>query len=145
MTSEPQWKPFAEPWRRTILRNGTIVLAIALGVGLATRQVAAVVFASVVALWFTLGGHVLEVMYRNQLRPRIGGRAPVRAATRLVYWFAGGSALYAGAVATLAILTSRNAAPWPWWMGGVLFAGLELVVHLTLTARGQPSFYNGLG
>jgi hypothetical protein len=145
MAIETRWKPFAEPWRTTALRTGTIALAIGLGVGLYTRQFAAVFLASVLALWFTLGGHVLEVLFRNQLRPRSGGGAPVLAVTRLAYWFAGGSALYAGALATRAILTGRGAVPWPWWTGGVAFVALELVVHLLLHARRQPSFYNGRG
>lgn len=145
MTVRRRWKPFAERWRTTALRTGTIALAIGLGVGFYTRQLSMVLLASVLALWFTLGGHVLEVLFRNRLRPRIGDQAPVLAVTRLVYWFAGGSVLYAGALATRALLTGRSAVPWPWWTGGVAFMGLELVVHLVLHARGQPSFYNGLG
>jgi hypothetical protein len=145
MAFETDWKPFAEPWRTTAVRNGTIAAAIGLGVGLYTSQFAAGFLASVLALWFTLGGHVLEVLFRNRLRPRIGGGAPVHAVTRLVYWFGGGSLLYAGALTTRAILTGRGAVPWPWWAGGVAFVGLELVVHLLLLARGQPSFYNGRG
>jgi hypothetical protein len=145
MVTETRWRPFTEPWRITALRTGTIALAIGLGVGLYTRQFAMVFLASVLALWFTLGGHVLEVVFRNQIRPRIGGSATVLAVTRLVYWFGGGSALYAGALATRVILTSHGAVSWPWWTGGVAFVGLELVVHLLLHARRQPSFYNGRG
>jgi len=33
----------------------------------------------------------------------------------------------------------------PWWIGGLGFIGLELVVHLVLQLRGRPSFYNGRG
>lgn len=143
--NDTEWKPFAEPWQKTAVRNGTIAAAIGLGVGLFTRHLAAGFLAAVMALWFTLGGHVLEVLFRNRLQPRIGGGAPVQALTRLVYWFLGGSALYAGALATRAILTHREAVHWPWWVGGLAFVGLELVVHLLLFARGQPSFYNGRG
>jgi hypothetical protein len=32
-----------------------------------------------------------------------------------------------------------------WWVGGVAFIGIELVVHLALQVRGRPSFYNGRG
>jgi hypothetical protein len=145
MAIETDWKPFAEPWHATAVRNGTIAVAIGLGVGLYTRRFAAGFLASVLALWFTLGGHVLEVLFRNRLQPRIGAGAPVHAVTRLAYWFGGGSVLYAGAIATRAILTGRGAVRWPWWAGGVAFVGLELVVHLLLFARGQPSFYNGRG
>lgn len=73
------------------------------------------------------------------------GTAPVQAVARIVYWFAGGSVLYAGALATRAILTGHGAVPWPWWTGGVAFVGLELLIHLLLNARGKPSLYDGRG
>jgi hypothetical protein len=31
------------------------------------------------------------------------------------------------------------------WTGGILFVGVELLIHVLLQARGQPSFYNGRG
>jgi hypothetical protein len=33
---------------------------------------------------------------------------------------------------------------WPaWWLGGVGFVGLELLVHLVMQMLGRASFYNG--
>jgi hypothetical protein len=32
-----------------------------------------------------------------------------------------------------------------WWVAGVAFIGLELVVHLLMHSRGRGSFYNGRG
>jgi hypothetical protein len=47
---------------------------------------------------------------------------------------------------TAMALTGFRPAQWPaWWLGGLAFIGLELVVHLVLQLRGQPSFYNGRG
>lgn len=145
MAIQTRWEPFVEPWRATALRTGAIALAIGVGVGLYKRQLAAVPLATLLALWFTLGGHFVEVLFRNQLRHRSGGQASVQAAARLVSWFIGGSALFAGALTTRAILTGQGAVPWPWWTGGVAFVVLELLVHLLLHARGQPSFYDGRG
>jgi hypothetical protein len=138
-------EPFAEPWRVTALRTGTIAVAIGVGVGLYQRQLAAVPIATLFALWFTLGGHFVELIIRNHLQRRLRGDAPLRVVTRLAFWFAGGSALYAGALTTRAIVTGHGGVRWPWWAGGAAFAGLELVVHLFLYARGLPSFYNGRG
>ena len=138
-------EPFTEPWRATALRTGTIALAVGVGVGLYTRQPAAVPAAALIALWFTLGGHLVEVLFRNQLRHYILEHAPLQAVARLVYWFIAGSTLYAGALATRAILTGRGAPPWPWWTAGSAFVGLELAVHLLLYARRQPSVYDGRG
>jgi|SRR5215470_18735536 len=145
MSTRTRWQPVSEPWSATALRTGTIALAIGVGVGLYERQLAAVPVTTLTALWFTLGGHFVEVLMRNTLRHRIAGHTAVQVVARLVYWFAGGSVLYAGALATRAILTGRGAVPWPWWTGGILFVALELLVHLFLHARGQPSFYDGRG
>jgi hypothetical protein len=144
-TTQPHWEPFVEPWRTTVRRAGLLALAIGVGVGLYARQLATVPLVTLIALWFTLGGHFLEVLLRNQLRQRISGQAAVQALVRIACWFAGGSVLYEGALATRAILTGRGAVPWPWWMGGIAFVGIELLVHLLLYVRGQPSFYDGRG
>jgi hypothetical protein len=138
-------EPFSEPWRATALRTGSLALAIGAAVGLSERRLAAIPLTTLLALWFTLGGHFAEVLFRNRLRARIRGRGLVQAGARLIYWFGAGSALYAGALATRAILTGQGTVPWPWWTGGVLFVALELVVHVLLLARGQPSFYDGRG
>lgn len=145
MSGVPTGEPFTEPWRTTVFRTGGIALAIGLGVGLYQSNLAAVPIATIVALWFTLGGHFVEVLMRNRLRQRLDERATVQAVARLIYWLAAGSLLYAGALATRSILTGRSAVVWPWWVGGVFFVGVELVVHLLLFARGQPSFYDGRG
>lgn len=98
--------------------------------------------ASVLALWFSLGGHWVELWFLNWLRPRIPDEWGWRAAVRLAVWFAGGTILTIGMRATALALTGT--AFWPlWWSGGILFIGVELVVHLVLQLRGRPSFYNG--
>jgi hypothetical protein len=145
MTTQTAPEPFSEPWRATALRTGSLALAIGIAVGLYERRLAAVPLTTLLALWFTLGGHVAEVWFRNHLRQRIAGQVPVQAVARLLYWFGVGSVLYAGALATRAILTGRGIASWPWWTGGVLFVGLELLAHLLLLTRRQPSFYDGRG
>ena len=135
---------FAEPWRATALRTGGIALAIGSGVGLYERQIAVIPLATLLALWFTFGGHLVEVVYRNRLGPGIGPPG-LRALARLIYWAVAGSALYAGALGTRSILTARGPVPWPWWTGGVAFVAVELLIHLLMRARGQPCFYDGRG
>ena len=145
MTSQTLREPFAEPWPATAVRTGSIALAIGIGVGLYKQQLAVVPLTTLLALWFTLGGHFVEVLFRNQLRHRISGQAALQTLARLLTWFVGGSALYGGALVTRAILTDRGAVTWPWWTGGALFVGLELLIHLLLRARRQSSFYDGRG
>lgn len=138
-------QPVAESWGTTLRRNGVLALAIGAGAGLSDRRLAVVAPVTLVALWFTIGGHFVELLFRNRLGPRIGGSREGLAVTRLVYWFIGGSVLFAAALATRRLLTGPAPTLWPWWAGGALFVGAELGVHLLLRARGQPSFYDGRG
>ncbi len=136
---------FSEPWHTTALRTGAIALAIGIGVALYRRRVSLVPWITLAALWFTLGGHFVELLFRNRLGPLIDGSPPRHALVRVPYWFVGGSVLYAGALTTRTILSGRGPVPWPWWTGGVLFVAAELLIHLVMRARGQPSFYDGRG
>ena len=137
-------EPVTEPWRATARRTGSIALAVGLGAGLYQGRVVVVPLVTLAALWFSLGGHFAEVFFLDRLGQRIAGRA-AQVGVRLVYWFVAGSVLYAGALATVAILGGRGASRWPWWAGGVFFVALELAVHSLLRARGLPSFYDGRG
>ena len=148
MISPPPFPLFTEPWRITVRRTGLLALAIGSGAGLWRRQFVVVPVATLLALWFTLGGHFVELLYRNQLRHRIGRLRLAQAVARLATWFVGGSALYGGALATWVIVTGHPTFVGfvrSWWWGGVLFVGLELVAHGLLRARRQPSFYDGRG
>ena len=136
--------PFSEPWHVTALRTGSLALAVGVGTGVYKRQLPLVPLVTVLALWFTLGGHYLELAFRNQLSTRIGSH-PWRTIARLAYWFAAGSVLYVGARATFASLTGRSLRAWPWWAAGVGFIAAELGIHLLVRARKLDSFYNGLG
>lgn len=136
--------PFSEPWRTTVLRTGSIALGIGLGVGLYQRHLAVVPVVTLLALWFTLGGHYVELLFRNRLGPLLASPRS-RTLARLGYWFLGGSVLYVLALATRAVFTGQRAVSWPWWTGGVLFAAVELLIHLLMRARQQPSFYDGRG
>ena len=136
--------PFSEPWRTTALRTGSIALGVGLGVGLYQRHLAVVPLVTLLALWFTLGGHYVELLFRNLLGPLLTSPGP-RDLVRLVYWFVGGSVLYALALVTRGIFTGQRAVSWPWWTGGVLFLAVELLIHLLMRVRQQPSFYDGRG
>lgn len=135
---------FQEPWTTTAVRTLSLAAAIALGVALVTRRADALLVAFAAALWFTLGGHFVELLFRNALGPGITSAA-VRAEARLGYWFAAGSLLYLGASATATALSGRRVLALAWWIGGLGFVGAELIVHLALRARRLPSFYDGRG
>ena len=135
---------FSEPWGRTLGRTVGLALAIGFGVALYQRRPTLAPITALLALWFTLGGHFIELWCRNGLRPMLPNRALALIA-RLAAWFVGGSALYGGALATRSLLTGRPAPPWPWWSGGVFFIAAELLIHSWLLGRGQPSAFDGRG
>lgn len=98
-------------------------------------------------LWPSLGGHFVELLYLNWLRPRIAASRGVQIGARPIVWFVGGILLGIGMALTampaarqFAISVSR------WWVAaGFAFIGIELVAQLALQLRGRPSFCTGRG
>ena len=131
---------YAEPWSITLRRTVGLALAIGIGVGLVQRRLWLVPIAALLALWFTLGGHFVDLFCWNVLSPMIPN-PKFRVWARLAAWFVGGTALYAGVLGTRWLLTHRGPPSWPWWTGGAFFIAAELIAHLLLLLRGQPSVY----
>jgi hypothetical protein len=154
---ESHWQPVREPLRSTLLRNCAIAAVAGAVVAHYWGGLARWPLTTLLALWPALGGHWVEIWFLNWLRPRIGTRtteafrdvggqsriSPARVwqvVARIAVWFVGGTLLGLGMLLTV------RPAHWPaWWLGGVCFIGIELVVHVGLQLRGRPSFYNGLG
>ncbi len=144
MTS--QWQPYREPLRTTILRTG--IIAIVVGAVLARwwGGLSRWPMATLLVLWLSFGGHWVEVWFLNWLRPRLSSARGVQAAARVGVWLVGGAGLAVGMGLTAMALAGFRPAHGPaWWLGGLGLIGIELVIHLVLQLRGQPSFYNGRG
>lgn len=142
---QPPIEPFTEPWHATALRTGGLALLVGAGAGLGVRRPAMIPLITLLALWFTLGGHFFELLFRNQLRRYLGDSAALPALARVAFWFATGVLLFGCAQATRALLTGRTTVPISWWLVGSGFVGVELLIHLGLRVRGLPSIYNGRG
>ena len=100
--------------------------------------------ATLLVLWPSFGGHWVEVWFLNWLRPRVSSTPGVQAAARVLVWFAGGSLLSLGMRLTASAFVQWQSPQWlTWWLGGVAFVGIELLMHLFMQLRGGPSFYNG--
>jgi hypothetical protein len=140
------WPPHREPLRRTAARTVTIALIAGAVLALSWGGLRRWPLATLMVLWFSFGGHWVELWFLNWLRPRLSGGRPAQVAGRLATWFAGGSALGLGMALTAMFLGGlRQSHLPPWWVGGVAFIGFELVVHLMLQLRGYPNFYDGRG
>jgi hypothetical protein len=134
-----------ESFRHAVARNVTIASVVGLLFAWQRRDLALLAPVAALALWFSLGGHYVELVFLKGLRPRLPQHRPAQALARLLVWFGGGALLYGGIAITARALPIGALAPRPWWFGGALFIGLELVVHALLALRGRPNFYNGRG
>ena len=136
---------FAEPLRRTLVRN--VSLAAGVGALLALQRHSLRLFLPVaaLALWFSLGGHYVELAFLNSLRVRLSQGRLTQVALRLLVWFAGGVVLYVLMAASARVLPLEAPPLGMWWYGGVLLIGVELAVHGLLAVRGRPNFYSGRG
>jgi hypothetical protein len=97
------------------------------------------------ALWFSFGGHWVELFFLNWFRPRLPSARWAQVTGRVFTWLIGGTLLLVGARTTVVFLSWQAMRLPPWWLGGLGFLGLELLVHALLSLRGHPNFYNGLG
>jgi hypothetical protein len=99
---------------------------------------------SLLMLWPSFGGHWVEILFLNWLRPRIPAGRGVQIAARVLVWFIGGTGLAIFMVLTAMALPGFRTRHWhAWWIGGLGFIGIELVAHLVLQFRGRPNLYNG--
>jgi hypothetical protein len=144
MTS--QWQPYREPLHTTLLRTGIIAIVVGAVLARFWGGLARWPVTTLLVLWPSFGGHWVEVLFLNWLRPRLSAARPVQVAARIGVWFVGGAILALGVSLTAMVLTGFQPAHWPaWWLGGLAFIAIELLVHLTLQFRRRPNFYNGRG
>ena len=102
--------------------------------------------ATLLVLWVSFGGHWVELWFLNWLRPRLPVARVVQVGARLGVWFVGGIGLGLGMAMTARLLGGLRPGRWAaWWLGGLGFIGVELIVHLFLQLRGRRNFYDGRG
>ena len=140
------WAPYREPLSATLLRTGSIALVVGGIVAWRLRRPDAWLLVATLVLWFSFGGHWVELWFLNWLRPRIADARSIQVIARVVVWFIGGMCLGAGSVITMRQfpLTDAVTSP-PWWVAGVVFIAVELIVHAVLAMRQRPNFYSGNG
>ena len=77
---------FREPLRVTLLRTGLIGLVVGVIAASAQRRPASWPQWTAAALWFSFGGHWIELFFLNWLRPRLAPARWVQVIGRLVTW-----------------------------------------------------------
>ncbi len=138
------WQPYHEPLHVTLVRTGLVGLVLGLIVARLQSQRASWPQWTAFALWFSFGGHWVELFFLNWLRPRLASARWVQVTGRLFTWLVGGTLLMVGSRITAASFSGQSLRLPAWWLGGPVFLCLELLVHALPQLRGQPNFYNGL-
>src|SRR3954452_5719928 len=141
-----EWQPYREPLRVTLTRTVTIAVVGGALVALSGGRLQRWPAFSLLMLWPAFGGHWIDLLFLNGLRPHLPERRAIQRSARVAVWFAGGVVLAAGVQLTARLLFERSRLPWlTWAIAGAVFVAIELVAHAALQLRGRPSFYNGLG
>lgn len=137
--------PFRERLAQTVGRTFTIALIPSIVIGLRTQNVAVTVTGFLAGLWFSFGGHWVEMLWLEQLRTRINPSRPIQILCRIGFWFAAGCALTFFMGLTIRAIDGHSPIP-NLAVGGLVFIAIELVVHAVLLHfRGRPSVYDGRG
>ena len=140
------WQPYREPFRVTLTRTLSIALVAGAAVALPAGGIQRWPAVSLLMLWPAFGGHWIDLLFLNGLRPHLPANRLIQRLSRLLVWFVGGVVLAAGVELTARALFDRPNLFWlTWASAGAAFVGIELVTHAALHLRGRPSFYNGLG
>ena len=134
-----------EPLRRTLVRNVALAAGVGVVIALQRHRLRLLLPIAALALWFSLGGHYVELAFLNGLRARISQGRLIQVGLRLLVWFAGGVVLYVLMAASARVLPLEAPPLRMWWYGGLLLIGVELAVHGLLAMRGRPNFYSGHG
>jgi hypothetical protein len=140
------WQRHREPLATTLTRTVGIALVAGAIVALSSGRLRSWPTLSLLMLWPSFGGHWVELMFLNWLRPRLSANAFVQRGARVALWFVAGIVLAAGARWTASLLLVHPRVAWlTWAVAGMGFIVIELVAHAGLQLRGRPSFYDGLG
>lgn len=140
------WQPYREPYRITLTRTLSIALIAGAIVALSGGGIRRWPALSLLMLWPAFGGHLIDLLFLNWLRPRLSDRRSIQLAARVAFWFGGGIVLGVGARFTDQLLFDRpRLVSLTWATAGGVFVIVELMAHAALSVRGRPSFYNGRG
>ncbi len=145
MQEHISWNRFSEPIQHTLARNLAIAAFVGAAVALRRHDLGLLLPFSALALWFSLGGHYVELAFLNGIRPRLPVAGITQRVVRLAVWFAGGTGLYLFMALTARLLSIALPPLGSWWIGGLLLLSVELIVHAALGVRGTANFYNGQG
>jgi hypothetical protein len=140
------WQPYNERLRVTLTRTLSIALVAGVLVAVWAHDLGRWPVFSLLILWPSLGGHWIDLLFLNGIRPHLPRSRTTQQVARIAMWFAGGVALAIGVRLTARLLSEHPRLGWlTWAVAGAAFVVIELGAHAALHLRGRPSFYDGSG
>ena len=79
-----RWEPVREPLGVTLRRTVSVALGVGLVLSLVRGRLLMWSLASLIVLWFSLGGHWVEIWFLNWLRPRLPEARAAQVGVRFV-------------------------------------------------------------
>ncbi len=100
-------------------------------------------------LWLTafcivFGGHWLELLFINSLKWFLPRKLVVLWISRILYWYLSAIPLFFLASFTIHILSGKNDKIGEWWLFGLFYTIIELLMYTIMHLRLKKSFYNGV-
>src|SRR6476619_1953306 len=84
---------FEEPFLRTLARNVMIAVVVGVVFALLRHDLKLLLPVTTLAMWFSLGGHYVDLAFLNGVRARLPQRRLTQALVRLLVWSCGGTLL----------------------------------------------------
>jgi hypothetical protein len=90
------------------------------------------------------GGHWLELLFVNRIKFMLPKNLLFLYFVRICYWFLSAIILLALASVVYNLLSNRKGPLVEWWIFGLIYIGIQLVMNAIMHMRSKKSFYNGV-
>jgi len=144
---EKNTEPFLQTIIRTIITT-TIIAIILLLVHLfpAGDKSKLTLFEMIWAMVFCIlfGGHWLELVFINYIKFALPKNIFLWYGTRIVYWFLCAIPLFYLMNFVANLFSYQAGHLGGWWVFGLFYIGIQLVMHAIMQIRVKKSFYNGV-
>ncbi len=131
-----------EPLRVTLSRTLTIAVVVGVVASFATHNIRMGFAIGLGALWPSVGGHWIELLWLNLIRKRLKPKVPILVALRLIYWWAWGFVIIFPAFYTIHVIApSLPPMPSP-LLGGFGFLFVEMLLHGIFAMNHRPNAFD---
>lgn len=145
--SEKNTETFFQTVKRTIVTTAIIsIILFLLRVFPSDSRSSFVLLGTIFTAVFCIvfGGHWLEVFFINQIKFVLPKNIFILYFIRIFYWFLSAIPLFALASLVDNLLSNKTRHLGNWWTFGLIYIGIQLVMHAIMHVRLKKSFYNGV-